>query len=116
MEEEKGFLARQKEEWKSLIFRAPSRRRWGVVGLVLPLVVIYFGLPTEAPRAGLTAFPPLGVLEGMGGALFGSLAELLPQEQTTLAGILRVWASLFVSCGFALMVIGGILGWGPVGP
>ncbi len=115
MEEEKGFLARQKEEWRSLIFRSPSRRRWGLVGLALSLVVIYFGLPTEAPRAGLTAFPPLGVLEGMG-VLFGSLAELLPQEQTTLAGILRVWAGLFVSCGFALMVIGGILGRGPVGP
>jgi hypothetical protein len=82
---------------------------------VISLVVIYLGLPADAPRTGLAAFPPFGVLEGMG-ALFGSLAELLPQEQTTLAGILRVWASLFVSCGFALMVIGGILGWGPVGP
>jgi hypothetical protein len=28
-----------------------------------------------------------GVLEGMGG-LFGSLAELMPEEQTTLAGVL----------------------------
>ena len=82
---------------------------------MLPLVVIYFGLPTEAPRAGLTAFPPLGVLEGMG-ALFGSLAELMPEEQRTLAGILRAWAGLFVICGFALMVIGGILGGGPPVP
>lgn len=47
------------------------------------------------------------------GALFGSLAEL--KEQTTLAGILRPWAGLFVGCGFALMVIGGFLGGGPRG-
>jgi hypothetical protein len=85
------------------------------VGLALSLVVIYFGLPAEAPRAGLMALPPLGVLEGMG-ALFGSLAELVPEEQTTLAGILRDWAGLFVGCGLALMVIGGVSGGGPVGP
>jgi hypothetical protein len=79
------------------------------VGLALSLGVIYFGLPAEAPRAGLTSFPPLGVLEGIG-ALFGSLAELMPEEQTTLAGILRIWAGLFVACGFGLMVIGDVLG------
>ncbi len=61
-------------------------------GLVASLGVIYFGLPADAPRAGLTTpLPPLDVLEGMG-ALFGSLAELMPEEQTTLAGILRLWA------------------------
>ncbi|MDP8901081.1 MAG: hypothetical protein M3N33_08070 [Actinomycetota bacterium] len=49
------------------------------------------------------------------GALFGSLAELMPEEQTTLVGILRPWAGLFVGCGFALMVIGGFLGGGPRG-
>lgn len=43
------------------------------------------------------------------GAHFGSLAELVP-EQTTLAGIPRIWAGLFVACGFGLMVIGGALG------
>ena len=44
------------------------------------------------------------------GALFGSLVELMPQEQTTLAGILRTWAGLFVACGFGLMVVGAVLG------
>ncbi|MEJ7842448.1 MAG: hypothetical protein WKF95_11825 [Rubrobacter sp.] len=78
-------------------------------------VVIYIGLPTDAPRTGLAAFPPLGVLKGMG-ALFGSLAELMPEDQTTLAGILRAWAGPFIICGFALMVIGGILGGGPPVP
>ena len=44
------------------------------------------------------------------GALFGSPAELMPQEQTMLAGILRTWAGLSVACGFGLMVVGGVLG------
>ena len=109
MEGEKGFLARQKREMKSHVFRAPTHRRWGLVGLVLSRGWICVGLPDEAPGSGLASFPPLGVLEGMG-VLFGSLAELIPQEQTTLAGILRIWAGLFVSCGFGLMVIGGVLG------
>ncbi len=77
----------------------------------ISLVVI----PHRRPRTGLAAFPPFGVLEGMG-ALFGSLAELMPEVQATLAGILRAWAGLFVICGFALMVIGGILGGGPPVP
>ena len=111
MEEEKGFLARQKEELKSHLFRAPSHRRWGLLGLALSLAWIYFGLPDEAPGTGLASFPILGVLEGVG-ALFGSLAELLPEEQTTLAGILRLWAGLFVTCGFGPMVVGGVLGGG----
>ncbi len=111
MKEEKGFLARQKEEWRSFVFRAPSRRRWGLVGLALSLGAIYFGLSAEDPRAGFASLPSLGVLEGMG-TLFGSLAELLPEEQTTLAGILRVWAGLFVGCGFALMMVDIVLGGG----
>jgi hypothetical protein len=106
VEGKKGFLARQKEQWRSFIFRAPSRRRWG---LVAALGMIYFGLPAEDPRTGLTDLPPLGILKGMG-TLFGSLAELMPEEQTTLAGILRVWAGLFVACGFGLLVIGTVLG------
>jgi hypothetical protein len=106
---EKEFLARRKEEWRALVFRASSRRRWSLLGLALSLGWIYVGLPDEASRAGLASFPPLGILEGMG-ALVGSLAELMPQEQTTLAGILRTWAGLFVACGFGLMVIGGVLG------
>ena len=109
MEEEKGLLARQKEEWRSLILRAPSRRRWGLVGLVLSLGLILFGLPAEAPGDGLASFPPLGVLEKMG-TLFGSLTEPMPEEQTTPAGILRLWACLFVACGFVLMVVGIALG------
>jgi hypothetical protein len=44
------------------------------------------------------------------GTLLGSLAELMPEEQTTLAGILRLWAGLFVACGFGLMVVGIALG------
>lgn len=44
------------------------------------------------------------------GTLFGSLAELMPGEQTTLAGILRLWAGLFLACGFGLMLIGGVRG------
>ena len=111
MEEEKGFLARQKEEWRSFIFRASSRRRWGLVGLIASLGMIYFGPPRRGPRAGLASFPPFGVLEGMD-ALFGSLAELMPEEQTTLTDILRLWGGIFVGCGFALMVIGGVLGAG----
>ena len=78
------------------------------MGLVASLGVIYFGLPADVFRGGLTSLPPLGVIEGMG-ALFGSLAELMPEEQTTLAGILCLWAGLFVGCGFALMVVGGVL-------
>jgi hypothetical protein len=77
--------------------------------LALSLVVIYFGLPAEAPKDGLASLPPLGVLEGMG-TLFGSLPELMPEEQTTLAGILLLWAGLFVTCGFGLMVVGIALG------
>jgi len=112
VQEEKGFPARQKEEWRSFVFRPPSRRRWGLAGLALSLVWISFGLSAEAPGAGLAS--PLGVLEGMG-ALFGSLAELMPEEQITLAGILRLWAGLFVACGFGMMVVGGVLGGGPPG-
>ncbi len=84
------------------------------MGLVASLGVIYFGLPADVPRTGLASLPPLGVLEGMG-ALFGSLAELMPEEQTTLAGVLRVWAGLFVGCGFALMVDRGRPGRGSSG-
>ena len=45
------------------------------------------------------------MIEGMG-LLFGSLVELLPAEQVTLAGIERLWAGLFAACGFALMMVG----------
>ncbi len=85
------------------------------MGLVASLGVIYFGLPADVFRAGLTPLPPLGVIEGMG-ALFGSLAELMPEEQTTLAGVLRIWGGVFVCCGFGLMVAGLVLGGSPPGP
>ncbi len=47
------------------------------------------------------------------GTLLGSLAELMTEEQTTLAGILRLWTGLFVACGFGLMVVGIALGGSP---
>ena len=50
------------------------------------------------------------------GTLFSSLAELTPEEQTTLAGFLRLWAGLFVARGFGLMVAGFVLGGSPPGP
>ncbi len=110
MEEEKGFLVRKREEWKSHHFRGPSRRRWGLAGLVVSLVMIYSGLAARTGW-GLAVLPSFGVLEGMG-TLFDSLAELLPEEQSTLAGILRVWAGLFVGCGFGQMVTEAIMGGG----
>ena len=66
--------------------------------------MIYFGLAAgaEGPTRYNALPPPLSILEGMG-LLFGSLAELLPEEQVTLAGIERLWAGLFAACGFALM-------------
>ncbi len=117
MEEERGFLAKQKETWKSRLFQAPSRRRWGLGGLVLCLGMIYFGLAAgaEGPTRDNAMLPPLSMLEGLG-LLFGSLAELLPEEQVTLAGILRLWAGLFAACGFALMMVGLFLGWVNPGP
>lgn len=117
MEEKKGFLARQKEEWRSLIFRAPSRRRWGRVGFVASFVMIYYGLAAGNEDLGwdVSFLPPFGVIEGLG-TLFGSLAELMPKEQTTLIGVLRLWAGIFVGCGFALMAIGVVLGGGPPVP
>ena len=111
MEEEKGYLAGQKQRWKSHLFHAPSRRRWGLGGSVLFLGMIYFGLTlgTEGPTRGSAVLPSLSVLGGMG-LLFGSLAELLPGEQVTLVSILRLWAGLFAACGFGLMMIGLVLG------
>lgn len=114
MEREEGFLDRQKREWKAHVFRKPSRRWWGLAGLVISLVMIYCGLASgaEDPGGGLAAFPLFGVFEGMG-TLFGSLAEILPEEQTSLAGILRLWAGLFLVCGFGLVVLAGVTGLGP---
>jgi hypothetical protein len=40
----------------------------------------------------------------------------MPEEQTTLAGILRIWGGVFVCCGFGLMVAGLVLGGSPPGP
>ena len=115
MEEEKGVFAKQKEAWKSHLFQAPSRRRWGLGGLVLSLGMIYFGLAAgaEGPTRDNAVLPPFSMLEGMG-LLFGPLAELLPEEQVTLAGILRLWAGLFAACGFALMMV-ALLGLGQSG-
>lgn len=87
----------------------------GLVGLVISLVIIYSGLSSEpdASRGVFTIFGQFGVLEEMGG-LFGSLAKVMPEQQSRLAGILRAWAGLFVGCGFVMVVAGGVLGpWGP---
>ena len=117
MEEEKGVFAKQKEAWKSHLFQAPSRRRWGLGGLVLSLGMIYFGLAAgaEGPTRDNAVLPPFSMLEGRG-LLFRPLAELLPEAQVTLAAILRLWAGLFAGCGFALMMVGLFLGWVNPGP
>ncbi len=84
---------------------APPGARWaGALARLDPLRP-----PRRGPGDNLASFPPLGVPEGVG-TLFGSLAELMPEEQTTLAGILRLWAGLFVACGFGPMVVGCVLG------
>ena len=67
---------------------------------------------TGDPGGNVAASLPFGVLEGMG-ALFGSLANFLSEEQATLADILRLWAGLFVARGFALVVTGGVTSFGP---
>ena len=110
MDEDKGFVEKQKDDWKKHLFRKPSRGWWAFAGLAGSFVMIFFGLSEGSSGAVETFFPPFGVLEGIG-LLFGSLAEFMPEEQTTLAGILRLWAGLFVLCGFALIVLGGTPGW-----
>lgn len=78
------------------------------------VVVIFYGL-TPGGFFGLSGiFSPAGVPEGMG-LLFGSLAELMPEEQTTLAGVLRLWVILFAFGGFVLMVV-WMIGAGAPGP
>ena len=104
--QEKGLFSRHKEEFRSHVFRKPSHRRFGLVGLAFSTFAIYWGassLPHD-PLQALTGLALTGLCEGMGG-LFGSLAELLPEEQTTLAGIFRMWAGLFVACGIVLMAM-----------
>ena len=82
-------------------------------------MVISFGMipsglasVTGDPGGNFAVPPPFSVLEGMG-ALFGSLANFLSEEQATLADILRLWAGPFVTCGFALVVTGGVTSFGP---
>lgn len=53
---------------------------------------MYFELASSAGVSrtnvdGVALFPYLGLFEGLG-AFFGSVAELLPEEQTTLAGMI----------------------------
>ena len=110
MREEKGLLDRQRDEWKAQLFRKPSRGRWAFAGLVGSVVIMFVGASGDAWMVP-SPLPPVGILEGMG-LLFGSLAEIMPEEQTTLAGILRLWAGLFVVCGFALVVAGRVTGSG----
>ncbi len=112
----KNAISQQKESWKSHIFRKPSRRRWAVVGLAASFAMLYYGLAfASGPRTGQAYFQYFGLLEGLG-ILFGSVAELMPEEQTTLSGILRGWASLFAICGAILMFTGIILDSGALGP
>ena len=116
MEKDRGFFSRQKKEFGAPLFRKPSHRRFGVVGLGFSVFAIYWGassLPHD-PLEALTGLALSGLCEGMG-ALFGSVAELLPEEQTALAGILRVWAGLFVVCGVILIAARLLLRSGALG-
>ena len=100
-----GF-SRWKEDWRKHFFRPPTRRRWALAGLAASLALLYWGLAFPGgPRTDVAYTQYFGLLEGLG-LLFGSVAELMPEEQTTLAGILRMWAGLFAVCGAALMLAG----------
>lgn len=104
--EDKNLLSRWKEDWRKHFFRPPTRRRWALLGLVGSFAMLYYSLAfPPGPGTGGAYFRYFGLLEGVG-LLFGSAAELLPGEQTTLAGILRMWAGLFAVCGAALMFAG----------
>ncbi len=106
---DKNLASRWKEDWKKHFFRKPTRRRWAMVGLVGSFVMLCYGLafPSD-PRSDQAYFRYFGLFEGLG-IFFGSVAELMSEEQTTLAGILRMWAGLFAVCGAALMFAGMFL-------
>ena len=113
---ERGFFSHHKEKFRSHLFRKPSHRRFGLVSLTFSIFAIYWGassLPHD-PLEALSGFGLAGLCEGMG-ALFGSVAELMPEEQTTLAGLLRIWASLFVACGIVLMAVRMLVRTGALG-
>lgn len=103
---DKSFVSRWKEDWRKHFFRRPTRRRWALLGLAGSFAMLYYGLAfPSGPGTGGVYFQYFGLLEGLG-LLFGSVAELMPGEQTTLAGILRMWVGLFAGCGAALMFAG----------
>ena len=89
MEGDKDPIGRRKKQRRRHLLRGPSRRRW-IAGLAPWFGPTHFGLGV-GPRPG---------------DLFGSLFGLMPEEQATLAGILRSWAGLFVVCGVCLLVLG----------
>jgi hypothetical protein len=117
MEMEEGFFSRRKEELRYHLFRQPSHRRFGLVSLAFAIFAIYFSASSfpQDPREALAGFGLSGLCEGMGD-LFGSVAELVPEEQTTLAGILRTWAGLFVVCGIVPMAVRMLARGGALGP
>ena len=95
--------------WRKHFFRKPTRRRWALLGLAGSSAMLLYSLAlSSGPGTGGTYFQYFGLLEGLG-LFFGSVAELMPGEQTTLAGILRMWAGLFAVCGAALMFAGVFL-------
>lgn len=94
--------------WKADLFRVPGERgryqvfapsRWqGVLGVLIAGLAFYYALFTS------NSAPTFVVLAMAAWVLFGSLAELLPKERTTLAGFLRlgsVTAFLFVPVAMA---------------
>lgn len=111
MDEKGGDLSsRQARDRGSRLPRKPSRRRLALGGLVFSLGVMYWSLAfPSGPQSGPAILQYFGLLEGLG-AFFGSVAELLPEEQKSLARILQMWAGLFAICGFVLIVARGLLG------
>ena len=103
-------LRGQLSRWKADFFREPGTRgryqlwvtsRWFcVLGLAFAAWVFYYALF----RAFLTA--NLLMLAFATGGFSWSLAELLPRNRTTLAGVLRVlgWASFWIGAPLAIVI------------
>lgn len=93
------YISRKQAEWKPELFKEPEQR-WHFL-LLLPFLVVaicwgVYDYP-DAPNVKDTAFMLVGVGGGIAG-LLASVAEILPKNQTQLAGILRMWAALAIFC------------------